>query len=231
MDLKAKITAILVKHGESFLGEEGVDEAVCEAAASEIASKLEESDDIIVFTDYNVPHQFAVCMDRECGKIFNACNLEQYRQPDADYIKAAEGHCGEKRVFSAQQAKDYCEEHDLMESVFAGKCPYCKNPAKYLIEHENKIARASYKMADKFCNNINTMSGSTCRVAGSAFAEGLSRQHRTLQQEFGRSILYPILKKFAEMDKNGETDARNEAFCKLCSKLLLTAKDTHLPFI
>lgn len=214
MPLTDKIKDIIVKHGESFLGEEGVDEAVCEAAAKEIASKLEEADDVIIFDAHKVPHRFAVCAERDCGKIFNACNLEPIKDEPLRGIKGS-----------------LADEEIDGRPVYAGLCPYCRCPAKYTTDHENKLARASYKMADKICQNINVMSSSTCRIVGNAFADGLAQQHRTLQQEFGRSVLVQIVRKFAEMGHKGEMDGRNEAFCKLCLKLLPILEDTHLPYL
>jgi hypothetical protein len=50
------------------------------------------------------------------------------------------------------------------------------------------------------------------------FLEELSKTHRTLQQRYGTLLIESILF-FASLNDNNWTDARNEAICKLSSKL------------
>jgi hypothetical protein len=66
-----------------------------------------------------------------------------------------------------------------------------------------------------------------------AVKQMFGRMHRTLQQEFMRTMLIPILQDLAESERLGYFDARNEASCKLASRMLsvVSEDDLYLPFI
>lgn len=75
---------------------------------------------------------------------------------------------------------------------------------------------------------------STGARASAAVAEELEHTHRTLQQEYMRTVVVPTLQKLAEMGERGAYDARNEASCRLAQRLLEAVKDDDdlmLPFI
>ena len=59
----------------------------------------------------------------------------------------------------------------------------------------------------------------------------ISNQHRTLQQNFMRVVLVPIINLFAEKYEKKYYDARNENTCKVCSELSKVLKDKYFPFI
>lgn len=63
--------------------------------------------------------------------------LEEYEEKKVNkYIKAAEDHCGEKRVFNEDMAEDYCKEHGLLEFAKA-------TPLNILIRLTEKVERAN----------------------------------------------------------------------------------------
>ena len=64
---------------------------------------------------------------------------------------------------------------------------------------------------------INVMGNE--KVAGSAVIEELTRTHRTLQQNFFRDILVPVVKHYAENHETGCYDLRNEDSCKCAAEL------------
>ena len=64
-----------------------------------------------------------------------------------------------------------------------------------------------------------------------ALKETLGQQHRTLQQNFFRYVIVPAIQTFAEKLDRNLWDLRNEASCKLASKLQPMVKDVCLPFI
>jgi hypothetical protein len=57
------------------------------------------------------------------------------------------------------------------------------------------------------------------KVVGAAVVEQLQRTHRTLQQNFFRDVLVPIVKHYADCYKNGIYDLRNEDSCNCAEKL------------
>lgn len=62
------------------------------------------------------------------------------------------------------------------------------------------------------------------------FLEELSKTHPTLQQSVGR-LMVKMINHWAELQKKGWTDGRNEALGKLCIELKKHTDDHHLPFI
>lgn len=80
-------------------------------------------------------------------------------------------------------------------------------------------------------NALNVMGDS--KVKKLEVQKVFSRMHRTLQQEFVRTVILPILEGLADAHANGWTDARNEASAKLAYKMLTAIKeeDNFLPFI
>ncbi len=71
------------------------------------------------------------------------------------------------------------------------------------------------KIVDQLFNEINNFS---YEKHVKYFFDAITHQHRTLQQSFWRTIV-EVAKKYAELDKDGWYDLRNEASVKMCAKL------------
>jgi hypothetical protein len=80
-------------------------------------------------------------------------------------------------------------------------------------------------------NSHNCLSGSGVREL--IVVNTFSRNHRTLQQMFVRSVILPILEYLAKSYEQGAYDLRNEASCRLASRMLAAVKeeDRYLPLI
>ncbi len=71
------------------------------------------------------------------------------------------------------------------------------------------------KIVDSLTNEINNFS---YEKHVDNFFDAITHQHRTLQQSFWRMMIQ-VIKKYAELDKDGWYDLRNEASVKTCVKL------------
>lgn len=82
------------------------------------------------------------------------------------------------------------------------------------------------KFAEDCANGVNSLSFSP-----KIFIEAMSRQHRTLQQNFTR-VCFEWIKHMAEKQE-GDYDGRNEASVKACKKILerVDEYDLSLPLI
>jgi len=60
-----------------------------------------------------------------------------------------------------------------------------------------------------------------------------STQHRTIQQQFMKVVIVPILQHLAKAHEEGRVDLRNQAAAALAAKMLenVTEDDLYLPFI
>lgn len=60
-----------------------------------------------------------------------------------------------------------------------------------------------------------------------------ARTHRTLQQQFVKVIILPVLQELAEMDKRGWVDLRNQQAAMLATKMLAAVdeEDLYLPLV
>lgn len=80
-------------------------------------------------------------------------------------------------------------------------------------------------------DSLNVMgSGKACEEAA---VRAFSISHRTLQQQFVRMVIIPILTKLAYDYAAGNCDGRNMAAGRLASRMLenLTDDDLYLPLI
>ena len=59
----------------------------------------------------------------------------------------------------------------------------------------------------------------------------LSKQHRTLQQNFFRYVIVPSIKNFEEKYQQERYDLRNQASCELAHELYSHVEKSHLPFV
>ena len=81
------------------------------------------------------------------------------------------------------------------------------------------------RVADKIANLLNDMGLEPVKVA-----EGLARQHRTLQQSF-TALCFAWVKKCAAMKQEGNYDGRNEYSVNECAEIARTFNLYPPPFI
>ncbi|MDB4725909.1 hypothetical protein OAF54_00640 [bacterium] len=63
------------------------------------------------------------------------------------------------------------------------------------------------------------------------FAKGIRHEHRTIQQSVGRAV-FELIHQWAEDDKLGNYDLRNEAVVKACRQIVDSgALDRGVPYI
>ena len=75
---------------------------------------------------------------------------------------------------------------------------------------------------------LNVMSYEDNFIEG--FLDGLSREHRTLQQGFGR-LMFKIIRHFADEYEDGRFDARNASLCAACHEMAKISDKMPMPFI
>ena len=78
-------------------------------------------------------------------------------------------------------------------------------------------------------NNLNAMGGS--KEIEKVIAETLGKQHRTLQQNFFRHVVKPLIAMYAEQHENGNYDARNNASCECARACMDTIDQYSFPII
>ena len=87
------------------------------------------------------------------------------------------------------------------------------------------------QVAKDLCSVLNNMTYEEDVIE--SFIEQLSREHRTLQQGFGRMLVAAIVH-FDKMHSAGTYDLRNEATCQMCRALRERLEEgplKYLPFI
>lgn len=80
--------------------------------------------------------------------------------------------------------------------------------------------------ADAVSNCVNSIGSQSERELGKA----LAKDHRTLQQSKMRMFL-AFCEEMAQYAKDGQTDLRNEASCKLAQEIIKLAEKHPLPFV
>lgn len=82
---------------------------------------------------------------------------------------------------------------------------------------------------NKVFNALNILGSDNSKVVRDYFG----RQHRTLQQQFMKVVIVPVLQQLAEAHKEKLVDPRNEYAAKLATKMLenVTEDDLYLPLI
>ena len=83
------------------------------------------------------------------------------------------------------------------------------------------------EVAKNLTDALNSMSFQEDVMEG--FAEGMTQQHRTLQQ-LSMGAIYKVILKWAEMAENGRFDDRNKATVELCKKIK-DLGEAYFPFI
>jgi hypothetical protein len=111
----------------------------------------------------------------------------------------------------------------------AGACESgCEGLCFYLDDSYNEEAAQGVALARRVSDAVNRLGDD---VLVQAFVLEMSRQHRTLQQGYGR-LLVESIREFARMEKDGCFDGRNEATVKLCKDLMpIIEKKGNLPLI
>jgi len=87
------------------------------------------------------------------------------------------------------------------------------------------------ELIDKLISELSVMNNE--REVQNQVVSAFQCTHRTLQQNFMRHVIMPLFEEMHKWDKEGNYDLRNEASCKLATKMLgcLNEDDKMLPFI
>jgi len=93
-----------------------------------------------------------------------------------------------------------------------------------MTDQKKTLAEENSELVDVIFRLINYMNNDTALTK--ALIERLSREHRTLQQNFIR-----MLKKVIEAHADTHTDDRNAASVKWAKKVREIGKDDFMPFI
>lgn len=94
---------------------------------------------------------------------------------------------------------------------------------------DNELQKQTEDALNSLFDALNKMGGED--QVRQALDNVLSKQHRTLQQNYFREIVIGSIRLFDEKRERGFFDLRNEASCALAGKLNVITKDEGLPFI
>ena len=97
-----------------------------------------------------------------------------------------------------------------------------------LSDYKKEAYNKGEKVAKDLSNALNSMTFDKEVIKG--FVDGLTKQHRTIQQSSMRAI-YELIGRWAEMGRTGQYDLRNERTVKLCQEIVEKCKENNLPFI
>lgn len=84
------------------------------------------------------------------------------------------------------------------------------------------------KIAEDLSNALNSMTFDKKVIEG--FVDGVTQQHRTIQQSSMRAI-YALIQGWALMAESGYYDLRNEKTVKFCQEIVKKCKGDNFPFI
>lgn len=95
----------------------------------------------------------------------------------------------------------------------------------YAVAQREKLTNA---LSEVF-NALNVLGSNN----GDLIRDFFRRQHRTLQQQFVKVVILPVLEELAEAHQSGRVDGRNESAARLAHKMLANVKeeDKYLPLI
>ena len=96
-----------------------------------------------------------------------------------------------------------------------------------LSDYKEEAYDKGEKVAKDLSDALNSMTFDKEVIKG--FVDGLTKQHRTLQQSSMRAI-YSLIHQWAEMGDDGQYDLRNEGTVKFCQEIVEKCKN-NLPFI
>ena len=95
--------------------------------------------------------------------------------------------------------------------------------------YAQEIRQIGQDLASQSLTSINVMGYEKDFIEG--YLNGIRKEHRTLQQNFGR-VMIAVIKHYAEQYQKGCYDLRNEALCELCYKMAPIIEEFGgLPFI
>ena len=97
-----------------------------------------------------------------------------------------------------------------------------------LEDYKKEAYDKGQKIAKDLSDALNNMTFDKEVIKG--FADGMTQQHRTLQQSSMRAI-YELIGRWAEMGRTGQYDLRNEATVKFCQEIVSKCEGNNLPFI
>ena len=97
-----------------------------------------------------------------------------------------------------------------------------------LSDYKKEAYDKGEKIAKDLNNALNSMTFDKEVIKG--FVDGVTQQHRTLQQCSMRAI-YTLIQRWAEMGKEGQYDLRNEGTVKFCQEIVEKCNKNNLPFI
>jgi hypothetical protein len=78
-------------------------------------------------------------------------------------------------------------------------------------------------------NNLNAFGGA--EVIEKAITDTLNNEHRTLQQNFFRHVIKPVVSMYAENHESNNFDLRNQASCECASEMKKVMDDHGLPYV
>lgn len=84
------------------------------------------------------------------------------------------------------------------------------------------------KVAIDLSKALNSMNSNKEVIRG--FVDGLTQQHRTLQQCSMRAI-YALIQRWAKMAEDGQYDLRNEGTVNFCQEIVDKCRENNFPFI
>lgn len=84
------------------------------------------------------------------------------------------------------------------------------------------------KIAKELSDALNSMTFDKELING--FVDGITKQHRTLQQSSMRAIM-ALIKEWSEMAEKGYFDRRNEATVRFCQEIIEKCSINSFPFI
>ena len=95
-------------------------------------------------------------------------------------------------------------------------------------DYKREAHEKGLKAAQALSKAVNNMTFDKEVIKG--FVEGLTQQHRTLQQ-CSMKALYAVIEEWATMADGGIYDARNRDTVEFCQKIVEQNPDTHFAFI
>lgn len=115
--------------------------------------------------------------------------------------------------------------------LFCGSCVDAAQSDADMNKHikqkqkEKEVREAIKTLVD----NLNLMGNEN--LVGNAIAKELAHTHRTLQQEFMKTVVGSVLNFFVWQKERNLFDARNEATVNLAEEMKEKIDNTYLPFI
>ena len=97
-----------------------------------------------------------------------------------------------------------------------------------LSDYKKEAYNKGEKVAKDLSNALNSMTFDKEVIKG--FVDGLTKQHRTIQQSSMRAI-YELIGRWAKMGEEGQFDDRNQATVQFCQEIMEKCEKNSFPFI